>query len=116
MNARERLAVVAEWLGYNSETMSDGLRNAFDALRLYDYAQAHPEVDEMADSWDAQHRIAALGYDPMDGEFQEAETTGADVAADAIRIAHTLIDSVAFVQNSGDSVPVLAALHNALQG
>lgn len=114
MNARERLSAVADWLGWNHEELSDGLRNAFDGLRLYDYAQAHPELDEMADSWAPQHRIAALGYDPLDGEFQEAETTGADSAADAIRNAYALIDSVAFVKASGDSVPILAALHNAL--
>lgn len=114
MNAREKLAAVADWLGYNSETLSDGLRNAFDGLRLYDYAQSNPDLDEMADSWEPQHRIAALGYDPFDGEFQEAETTGADSAANAIRNAYALIDSAAFMKQSGDSVPILAALHNAL--
>lgn len=110
MNARERLAAVAEWLGWQDEDMSAGLRNAFDGLRLYDYAQAHPDIGEMADEWETSYRVAALGYDPLHGEYFEAPTTGADVAADAMRNAYALIDSVAFVRDKGDSVPILAAL------
>lgn len=116
MNARERLAAAADWLGWNHEALSFGLRNAFDALRLYDYAQAHPELPEMADSWDEVDLIAALGYSPFaldDAESpvtHEAETSGADKAAEAIRAARSLLDSVAYVANEGDTAPVLKML------
>ena len=75
MNAREMLAHISEWLSYQDETLSFGLHNAFDALRLYDYSLEHSELPEMADDWDPQDRIAALGYDPMNGKCFEAETT-----------------------------------------
>lgn len=42
MNAREQIAAIAEWLGWQEESLSYGLRNAMDALRLFDYAQSHP--------------------------------------------------------------------------
>lgn len=42
MNAREQLIAIADWLGDEEESLSFGLRNAFDALRLYDYALARP--------------------------------------------------------------------------
>lgn len=116
MNARERLAAAADWLGYNEEQLSFGLRSAFDALRLYDYAQAHPELNEMADEWEESHLIAALGYSPFELDLteapisHEAETSGADKAAEAIRAARKLLDSVAFVAKEGDSAPVIEAL------
>src|SRR5579864_1935301 len=93
MNARERLAAAAEWLGYNDEQLSFGLRNAFDALRLYDYAQAHPNLPEMADEWEESDLIAALGYSPFEFDqteamiSHEANTSGADKAAKAMRAA-----------------------------
>jgi hypothetical protein len=65
VNARERVAAVAAWLGWNHETLSFGLRNAVDALRLYDYAQAHPELPEIADEWEDSDLIAAIGYSPF---------------------------------------------------
>ena len=37
-NAREQLADVAEWLGWQDECLAFGLVNAYDALRLYDLA------------------------------------------------------------------------------
>lgn len=114
MNARERLAAVAEWLGWQEETLSFGLRNAFDGLRLYDYAQAHPNLPEMADEWKPRSRIAALGYDPMDGTNHEAETTGASEVASAMSKARKLIDTVAFVAKEGDKDKPLAALDAAL--
>ena len=54
INARERLAAAALWLGSNHEDLSDGLCNAFDGLRLYDYAQAHDQLPEMADTGSPQ--------------------------------------------------------------
>lgn len=80
MNAREQLAAVADWLGWQDESLSFGLRNSMDALRLYDYAQAHPNLHEMADEWPSRTRIAALGYDPL--ETAEA-ATGREVGAKA---------------------------------
>lgn len=51
MNAREILAAAADWLGWQDEDMSFGLKSAEDGLKLYAYAQAHPELPEMADDW-----------------------------------------------------------------
>ena len=65
-NAREQLADVAKWLGWQDECLAFGLVNSYDALRLYDYAQAHPELPEMAEDWEPEHRVEALGYDPLD--------------------------------------------------
>ena len=65
MNARELLAAAADWLGWQDEDLSFGLKSAQDALKLYAYAQAHPDLDEMADSWTPGQRRAALGYEPM---------------------------------------------------
>lgn len=116
MNARERLTAAADWLGYNHEQLSFGLRNAFDALRLYDYAQAHPCLPEMADEWDEPDLVAALGYSPFELDdtgspiSHEADTSGSDKAADAMRVARKLLDSVAFVANEGDTEPVIDAL------
>lgn len=115
MNARETLAHVADWLGWQEETLSFGLRNAFDGLRLYDYWQAHEDtLGEMADEWEPKDRIAALGYDPMDGTNHEATTTGADGVVSAMAQARKLIDSVAFVAKEGDTKKPLAALDVAL--
>lgn len=114
MNARQQLHDISQWLGWQDECLSFGLRNSMDALRLYDYAQAHPELPEMADSWEDADRIAALGYDPL--ETDEAingrvvTDTGATEAHAALVMARTLIDSVAYVATEGDSAPVLAAI------
>lgn len=65
MNAREKLAHVADWLGWQDENLSFGLKNAKDALKLYDYAEAHHDLGEMADEWPASHLRKAVGYNPM---------------------------------------------------
>jgi hypothetical protein len=66
MNTREQLIAIADWLGDEEEYLSFGLRNAFDALRLYDYALARPELMcGYVTEWPEADRIAALGYDPM---------------------------------------------------
>lgn len=65
MNAREILAAAADWLGWQDEDMSAGLKSAEDGLRLYAYAQAHPDLPEMADEWTSKQRRAALGYEPL---------------------------------------------------
>lgn len=118
-NAREYLAVVAEWLSYQDECLSFGLVNSYDALRLYDHAQANPHLGEMADEWLTQDRIAALGYDPL--ETQEAHEgrcvvdSGASKAHNALLAARGLLDSVAFVANEGDTSEVLALIDEVVQ-
>lgn len=116
MNARERLAHAAEWLGWQEEQLSFGMKNAFDALRLYDYAQAHPDLPEMADEWTVKQRIAAIGYDPLReyAPTYEADTSGADKAVTAMEDARRLIDSVAYVAKEGDKEKPLAALDAVL--
>lgn len=69
MNAREILAAAADWLGWQEEDMSFGLKSAEDGIKLYAYAQAHPELPEMADEWNAADMVKALGYDPR-GRWQ----------------------------------------------
>ena len=114
MNAREQIAAVAEWLGWQDESLSFGLRNAFDAMRLYDYAQANPDLPEMADEWKPRQRMAALGYDPLRlpeaAAGREVGQTGATAAVVALDAARKLLDSVAFVANEGDTAPVLALI------
>ena len=91
-NAREMLGVVEDWLGYQDETLSFGLRNAFDALRLYDYFQAHEDtLGEMADQWEPEDRVAALGYDPLEEDSHEHKTTGATEVAEAMLAARKMI-------------------------
>ncbi|SFF34258.1 hypothetical protein [Paracidovorax wautersii] len=121
MNAREQLNAVADWLGWQNESLSFGLRSSMDALRLYDYAQAHPDtLAEMADEWTSRQRIAALGYDPLDereaAEGREVNETGATSAAKAMKAARRLLDSVAFVAKEGDTRPVIKALDAVIGG
>lgn len=70
-NAREQLAAAAEWLGWQDENLSFGLKSAEDGLKLWAYWQAHPDLPEMADEeidhrgTVAKERRKALGYDPL---------------------------------------------------
>lgn len=118
MNARETLERAEDWLGWQEEDLSYGLRNAFDALRLFDYAQANPDLPEMADDWEPEDRIAAVGYDPLElalgGTYCEAETSGATAAAEAMQQARELLDSVAFVAKEGDTAKPIAAIDAVL--
>lgn len=113
MNSREMLLHIANFYGDMTENLAAGLRNAFDALRLYDYAQAHPELDEYPDTWEPEDRIAALGYDPLqdgiDGNYRESEVTGAVEPVQALADAYVLLDSVPFVTVTGDRDEVVAA-------
>lgn len=120
MYARQMLKHVADWLGDQDEHLSSGLKNAFDGLRLYDYAQSHADtLGEYADEWEPEHRIAALGYDPLydsaaAGIFREPEHTGAAVAVQAMTAAVKLLDSVAYVHDDGDTEQPLADLREVL--
>ena len=69
MNSREKLLAVAEWLGWNDEDLSCGIKSAKDAIKLYNYAQAHPDLPEMADSWTASELRKAIGYNPLSGKY-----------------------------------------------
>lgn len=67
-----KAALIVQWLDYQFDRLSFGLRSVADAERLYDYWQAHGDtLPEYADRYDedggdlAPHRIAALGYDPL---------------------------------------------------
>ncbi len=115
MNAREQLIEIGDWLGNEHENLSFGLRNSYDALRLYDYAKADPELwHAFVCEWDAADRIAALGYDPLETEEaskgREVNETGAQTAHAALLSARKLIDSVAFIQTEGDTQPVLESI------
>lgn len=114
-NAREMLNVVGNWLGDQEEGLSYGLRNAFDALRLYDYWQAHENaLSEMVEEWPHEERVAALGYDPLDEKGVEHKTTGAAEAVEAMLSAWTLLDSVAFVSKQGDTQNPIRLLDTVL--
>lgn len=117
-NAREHLAVVADWLGFQEESLSFGLINAYDGLRLYDHSHANPHLGEMADEWLPQDRIAALGYDPLETrEAQEGrcvQDSGAQKAHSALAAARKLLDSVAFVATEGDTAIVLALIDDVV--
>lgn len=60
-----KLNEIVSWLSFQTDDLSFGLRSAEDALKLFDYAKANPELPEFADDWDKQCRIAAVGYDPL---------------------------------------------------
>lgn len=73
MNTREKMEAIAQWLGWQHENMSFGLRSVADAEKLYDYWQARTDTlpefaDDESDDEEidvATYRVNALGYDPM---------------------------------------------------
>lgn len=77
-NAREILLAVAEWLAWQDENLSFGLRSPEHGIKLWRYWQARPaELPEMADEQCegvnvAAHRRKALGYDPLSESAQRA--------------------------------------------
>lgn len=114
MNAREMLAHVADWLGWQDEDLSAKLKNAFDALRLYDYAQNHPNLPEMVDEWEEEYLINAIGYNPFNQDYSESSETGTRHAEVAMLAAYRVLDSVAFVKNKGDTNIPLNEIRNCL--
>lgn len=118
-NAREHLAVVAEWLSFQDESLSFGLVNAYDAMRLYDHSHANPHLGDFADEWLEQDRIAALGYDPLAAieasEGRNVTETGATAAHRALIASRKLLDSVAFVAVEGDTTEVLTLIDQVVQ-
>jgi hypothetical protein len=114
MNAREMLSNVADWLGWQDEDLSAKLHNAFDALRLYDYAQNHPDLPEMADEWEEEDLINALGYNPFAQDYKNSNETGARHAEVVMLSAYRVLDSVAFVKDKGDTDMPLNEIRNLL--
>ena len=71
LNVRARLAIVADWLGWNDEDLSFGLRSVDDAVKLYEYSlKRNNTLHEMADLWHRNSLVAALGYNPLSQEAQ----------------------------------------------
>lgn len=71
-NARERLLAAAEWLAYQNEDLSFGLRSASDGLELFERWTGTPGLPEFCDEQtdDAGRKLAPirkriLGYDPL---------------------------------------------------
>jgi hypothetical protein len=74
LNAREQLSDAADWLGWQHEDLSAGLRSPEDGIKLWRYWQSMPvKLPEMADEEITEdgvesaqkHRVLALGYDPI---------------------------------------------------
>ena len=65
ISAREELVAASHWLAWQAEDLSTRLRSGADALRLWRYAQQHPELPDLADDWQPEHRREAIGYDPL---------------------------------------------------
>lgn len=70
-NGREDLQNAAHWLGYMNEDLSFNL-SAEESLKLWRYAQAHPELAEFCDqvngdgsAWTAKHFKEAIGRNPF---------------------------------------------------
>lgn len=123
LNMREKTEAIAHWLGYHHEDIAYGLRSVADAEKLYDYWQARADVlpefsDDNADDAAVdvrQHRIAALGYDPLVIVMNGATAAPKiDKAAEALRAAQKLLDSVAFVAKDGDTKRPLRLIRAAL--
>lgn len=115
MNSRELLAAAAEWLGWQDEDLSARLRNAFDALRLYDFAQTHPNLPEMADEWEAEQLIQAIGYNPFEQDYSESNVSGCAEVSQTLGQTYQLLDSVAFVSEEGDTDSILERISGHLQ-
>ncbi len=69
MNAREKAATISDWLGWQHEDLSYGLKSVADAEKLYDHMQAHQTgngwLPECADEWYEDDLLLALGYNPI---------------------------------------------------
>lgn len=122
-NMREKTAAIAEWLGWHHEDVAYGLRSVADAEKLYDYWAARSDLlPEFCDNDGhelgvdvRQHRIAALGYDPLVIVMKGAvPAPKIDKATEALHSAEKLLDSVAFVAKEGDTKRPLRLIRSAL--
>jgi len=74
MNTRKKMVHIADWLGWQHESMSFGLRSIADAEKLWQYWQDNADtLPEFADENEGDEveditnvRISVLGYDPME--------------------------------------------------
>lgn len=84
LNAREKLLAIADWLGWQNEDLSFGLKSPQDAIKLYNYWQERADtLPEMADEeqddegrWMFMFRKHALGYDPLGRGADVLESLG----------------------------------------
>jgi hypothetical protein len=65
INIREFLSSAAEWLSWQEEDITYGLKTPEDAIKLYRYALENEDLPEMADTWAYKDRRRAIGYDPL---------------------------------------------------
>ena len=121
-NQREKTEAIAHWLGYHHENIAYGLRSVADAEKLYDYWQQRGDLlpeycDEECDDPNIdvrQHRIAAIGYDPMQSTEEGAVKFTVDKAQVALVAAEKLLASVAFVAKEGDTKRPLRLIRAAM--
>ena len=114
LNSQEQLAAAAEWLSNQHDRLSYGLRSAFDGLRIYEYWTNNPTLPEYCDQDEqepdidlSEHRINALGYDPINSPFTLNAPIGAIAVMCTLVEAEVLLDSVAFVSVEGDTDDIL---------
>jgi hypothetical protein len=67
INVREKMVLVADWLGWQDEYLSTGLKSFRDAEKLYDAAMKSEdeEMGEMADLWAPAMFRKVIGYNPF---------------------------------------------------
>lgn len=85
VNAREHLENAALWYADQDENLAAGLKSAVDALLLYEAWIGRSDLPEYADEEVdpgelpadvpsvAEHRVAVLGYDPIEIALSRAE-------------------------------------------
>lgn len=75
-DVRRDLYLAIQWYDYQCDDLAYSLKSAEDALKLWRYAKAHPELAEYCDEqaagdltdWTEAHFIAAIGYSPFKRE------------------------------------------------
>lgn len=75
INAREELLAAADWLAFQHEDLSFGIKSAEDAIKIWRYWRKHEQAEELPEFCDEcdsdadrkrllAHTKKALGYDP----------------------------------------------------
>lgn len=97
MNASQILLAAEKWIGAHDESLANGLKSAFDGLRLYEYWTEARRRDASlsalcyGDGVGRNFRMAALGYDPFDTEPTAAATVGTQPVTEALTATENLI-------------------------
>lgn len=101
-NVRERMVLVADWLGWQDEELSVGLKSMADAEKMY-LAAIGGDLSEMADEWEPKQRINLIGYDPM---LQQNYVFVDEEVANVINVydAHGSIEPAYFVDRGSAEV------------